>query len=437
MIINHLNNLKEEKNFSKNIDYNFKYNLLEKDENFREINIYLLNKCIVTGNNLFYPNNLIFSEKDNSIYRPIEETTMSLKDLKYSNTFKFSPKKIINQESTPVFYFIYNTDNYYHFIYDSLPYLLTYFFLKEKILDLKLLINYPNFNKKENYKFFNEFLDILSINNNDILFVKENTVYNKIYISSSYTHGHNSNLPPRKEIYDLYDKICFKIKNNNNNLNKNFPKKIYISRRTWLHNDFSNIGTNYTNRRKMMNENELVEKLKENNFEEIFTENLSTQDKILLFMNAEIIVGAIGGGMCNLLFANKVAKSITICSPGFLSVNERFKFSLNKCNNVLLNNNFHYSNEKYKKFMRVKDKKSKIVGEIIEVNNENVLINYSKNNISGWNSEINFDKKIINKEDLILLDKGLNSEWICNIDEVNNIIKNYNLNNTSCREKNI
>ena len=39
------------------------------------------------------------------------------------------------------------------------------------------------------------------------------------------------------------------------------PKLVYISRRTWINKDKSNIGTDYTNRRKMMNEDLLVEEL--------------------------------------------------------------------------------------------------------------------------------------------------------------------------------
>ena len=38
-------------------------------------------------------------------------------------------KKIINEN---VFFFIYNFDNYYHFLYDTLPYLYTYFELKKE-----------------------------------------------------------------------------------------------------------------------------------------------------------------------------------------------------------------------------------------------------------------------------------------------------------------
>ena len=32
----------------------------------------------------------------------------------------------------------------------------------------------------------------------------ENTLYKDLYISTSYTHDFDSNLPPRKEIFDFF-----------------------------------------------------------------------------------------------------------------------------------------------------------------------------------------------------------------------------------------
>ena len=41
--------------------------------------------------------------------------------------------------------------------------------------------------------------------------------------------------------FDLYKNIVDVVKEKYDN--KTTPPKLYISRRTWLHNDFSNIGT--------------------------------------------------------------------------------------------------------------------------------------------------------------------------------------------------
>ena len=276
--------------------------ILKKDENNRIINIYKLENCLVTGHNLYYPDVLLKTE--NMLILPLLERTMSLKtgNIYEKNNMEFN-KSIIQQEfyEGPLFFFIYNTDNYFHFLYDTLPYLISYLKLKETIPHIKLLMQYPNSQKREIYRFVLEMLEILNIYENDIILINEQTKYKEIYISTSYTHDIDSNLPPRKEIFDFYKEIVNIVHSKYNNIKT--PKKIYISRRTWLHNDFSNIGTNYTTRRKLVNEDELVEKLIKEGYVEIFTEKLSTIEKIQYFSNATHVIGAIGGGIANVLFS--------------------------------------------------------------------------------------------------------------------------------------
>ena len=45
------------------------------------------------------------------------------------------------------------------------------------------------------------------------------------------------------------------MKNNISRQLTNYPKRIYISR-TWVNNDIINIGTNYTTRQKIINEDD-------------------------------------------------------------------------------------------------------------------------------------------------------------------------------------
>ena len=255
----------------KNINFNEIY---EKDSTERNIGYSIFKNVSLTGRNIFYPNILLYSEYN--LISPYDEKIMSLNkdsfydDNKYYlqiNDNKDNKDKIIIEE--PIFFFIYNFDNYYHFLYDTLPYLFTYLELKKTITELKLLVNYPNKDKKDFYKFNKEFLEKI-IDLNDLIIHKENNIYRKVYVSSSLTHGGYSNNLPRKEIYKIYDLI----KNNINyeNINEKYLnlKKIYISRRTWINNDKSNIGTDYTSRRKMINEDILVNDLIKYNFIEIF-----------------------------------------------------------------------------------------------------------------------------------------------------------------------
>jgi capsular polysaccharide biosynthesis protein len=332
-----------------------------------------------------------------------------------------------NSYENPVFFFIYNFDNYYHFLYDTLPYLYTYLYLKKKIPNIKLLINYPNKFKKEFYRFNKEFLEKIVNINNDLLIHEENNIYSKIYISSSLTHGGYSNNPPRSEIYKIYDIIKSKVK-----LEITTPEYIYISRRTWINNDSTNIGTDYTNRRKMMNEHLLVEELIKLGFKEVFAENLSTDEKIKYFSNAKIIIGSIGGGMANLLFSNNNTKSIVLVTPYFLNINYRFKFSMESSDIIYFDDIITYKeNNKIPLYCRARicDNKSKYynkIGEIIEYNNKTnkYKMNISNNDVAGFNNLVNYDNDYFDESELKLLDNGLNSPYIVNIKKLLVIINN-------------
>jgi capsular polysaccharide biosynthesis protein len=259
-------------------------NYLQPDENGREINIYKLDNSQIVGD-LFYPNCLIYSS--DKFINPINEKIMSLKNLNSNKEFELDRNIIVDEVNDPVFFLIYNTDNYYHFIYDTLPYLITYNHLKSDISNLKLLMNYPNYESDKFYPFVKEFLEILDIKESDIIIAKDNVLYKSIYISSSYTHGVNSELPPRKEIYDFYKKIVNIVSSESD---KEYPSKIYISRRSWIHNDVSNIGTNYTLKRKLINEDELVDLLLSNGYVEVFAEKLSTIEKYKCFQKLKVLL---------------------------------------------------------------------------------------------------------------------------------------------------
>ena len=393
--------------------FNIYKNVFPIDKNGRKIDLYKFENCIVTGLNLYYPNVLINIE--NELVLPTLERTMSLNSgtiyEKNNMKFDFNKKEIKNICNTPLLFFIYNTDNYFHFLYDSLPYLISYLRLKSDIPELKLLMQYPNEQKTCFYPFINEFLEILNIFKEDIILVNEKTLYSEIYVSTSYTHDIDSNLPPRKEIYDFYQNIVSIVKNKYSYTNVSTPQKIYVSRRTWLHNDFSNIGTNYTTRRRLVNEDELVENLKREGFTEIFTENLTTVEKIMYFANATHVVGAIGGGISNVLFSPKTTKLEALVSPIFLDVNRRFKYSLD-CVDVNYNfNTEHVEKTEFKTYMRVKTKDGSI-GEIEKIYDNKILVSYTDGSNTGWNAQNKFKKVELNIEEVEKLDNGLNSPWI-------------------------
>jgi len=409
--------------------------LFPVDKHGRKINIYQLKDCIATGINLFYPNVLLKqNQTSDECVLPLLEKTMSLQSgtvyEKEGMWFEYSDTSITDTSITdtsitdtsirsiyrnPLFFFIYNTDNYFHFLYDSLPYLISFLSLKKSLPDLKLLMQYPNEQKKEIYPFVLEFLAILNIEQSDIIMVNKETQYETVYISTSYTHDIDSNLPPRNEIYEFYRDIVKRVKTTYlPDTQKEIPRKIYVSRRTHLHNDFHNIGTNYTTRRKLTNEDDLVAQLTHEGYTEVFTEKLTTVEKIIYFSNATHVVGAIGGGISNVLFSSPTTKLEAIISPTFMEVNQRFKYSLDGVDVTYNHNTEHIETSEFKRYMRVKSKDGKIIGEIEDINeNENtLLVSYTLDSSNtGWNAQNKYQQIKLNMKEVDKLDKGLNSAW--------------------------
>jgi len=396
------------------------------DDTGRNIGYSILNNTTIVGRNHFYPNVLFhcLGYHDSHIFSPYDEKIMSFnKDSFYDNNI-YTGKVCTKSEMIvydPLFFFIYNFDNYYHFLYDTIPYLHTFFKLKQSIPHLKLLVNYPNPKKNDFYKFN---LDLLQkfISREDIFIHQYENHYKTIYISTSLTHGGLSNLPPRKEIFYLYQidiprEIGFQY------------DCIYISRRTWINSDTSNIGTNYTTRRKMMNEDSLVEQLSSLGIQEIFSENLSIDEKIHLFRNAKLIIGSIGGGMSNLLFSLETTPSIVIVTPEFLEINYRFKYSMEHTDiSYFYNVETYKENNEIPLFTRVEvnDINTICIGEIVEYNEEKnqYLVNLSNNDVAGFNNDLSFKQRYFSREQMKLLDKGLNSPFIIDCNKLIKLVKN-------------
>lgn len=358
--------------------------------------MYCLNKCSIESFSTYYPNIVLKSK--GKLYYPTPETVASLKGIERKYQLESAPKHWT--EKCLVFFFIYNTDNYFHFLYDSLPYLINYLKLREKE-EVKLLMSYPYEGATAFYPFVTETLNLLGIKESDILIADKNTTYEKLYVSESYTY---KDKPPEQEVYDFYKKLI-----------PEESKKLYISRRSWIHGDFSNIGTNYTTRRVCANEDELVRYLLRQGYSEVFPETMSMLEKIRLFNNATHIIGALGGGLCNCLFCKPTCKVLVIESPGVLEVNGRLMNVINKTDFKVFSHTSHVSTDEFLKFMRVKY--HDIIGEIKSVQEKTVTINYCDNFLTGWNNEIQYKTVIAPKSECIKLDNGLNCEWQVNMNQ--------------------
>ena len=68
-------------------------------------------------------------------------------------------------------------------------------------------------------------------------------------------------------------------------------------------------------RRRLLNEEKIINRLKPHGFEVIVPSSLSVADQIEVFSQAEIVVGAHGSGFANMVFASPQAKLVEIHSP--------------------------------------------------------------------------------------------------------------------------
>jgi hypothetical protein len=108
----------------------------------RESFVIQLQNVRLTGRSIHYPNCLL--QTTDGLINPYDERVMSLQKDTFYDGDKWAPpsKQPPSKQvcSDPVYFFIYNVDNYYHFIYDSLPILAGYFSMRETNPSLQLLI---------------------------------------------------------------------------------------------------------------------------------------------------------------------------------------------------------------------------------------------------------------------------------------------------------
>ena len=292
-----------------------------EDENGRKIEVGYFFKSQFTGLSSHYPQPLIYSHYTDKLILPTIEQFMSLgRGTVYEETMHYdgglhSYDRLCN---VGVFYFAYNVSNYYHFIYDTLPYLYCYFEEKKRFPDIKLLVSPPE-GKEDLYPFVWDTLGLLGITREDVLFLDNHTLYKLIIVGSSLTHNGLSNTPPHKKVFDIINRLQGEYDG---------PEKVYVSRRTWMHNKTGNLGTNMTEARKCVNEDEVAEYFISRGYEEVFCENLSMKEKVGLFRGAKEVAGPIGGGMVNTIFSKPSTKVISINSPTFFDINTRFEYSM-------------------------------------------------------------------------------------------------------------
>lgn len=198
--------------------------------------------------------------------------------------------------------------NYLHFIIDVLYTYYFYFYFNLTIL-----------HKRDHNIWSQEICDLLNIKTEKI---KKFVVYEKIIIPFGNIHH---------KIYPIV-----KIKINEilvDNLNIPNYKRIYVSRRTESRDkDQDIIGENNTQKRKLINELEVVNYLKKYNFEEVFLEDYNFTEKVKMLNQSEIVIQCHGAGVATHFFTTN--NNLIVFKGGNYTMSNRLRHYI-KNNNKL------------------------------------------------------------------------------------------------------
>ena len=232
---------------------------------------------------------------DSHNYFPLTEDFYSFAELfrwgdnlKYSNFYsenfnkKFSKNlKEFKNISNVIVLGSSSFDNYYRNMMTFLPRI---FFIKEKKIKLAIHRNSSN-------KFRNFIRKICHLLNIKIQFV---------FLDDGFYKFTNSQIPQFLKKTDSLT-IINSLKRNNNSI----KEKIYVSR----------LNCNYRN---LINESDIIEKLKIIGFRIVDLNNFDIPEQIKLFSNAKIIVSPTGSALMNIAF----------CSPGtkVFEISPKYKF---------------------------------------------------------------------------------------------------------------
>lgn len=194
----------------------------------------------------------------------------------------------------------YDTRNFAHFLYDSVPRIL--YFIQ----------TFPGFAKTALYilggvktEFHSIILSAISkihgLDEWNFLFPKDRMI---LKISSSVFFFSDQKTAIMHPLHMCGPETISRIKNliNTINIPKDTPERIYISRRD-------------AGMRKLRNEDALIHSLKKNSFMDVILNGLKALDQIALLANAQHIVAPHGMGLTNIIFNNGNARLTELFNP--------------------------------------------------------------------------------------------------------------------------
>lgn len=209
--------------------------------------------------------------------------------------------------------------NYYHMLLDGVGCLVRYFELLESNKNIKLLVNQSPRSKQgvvNHPPFVIELLDLLGI---DWEYTDEHCVYERVYFGDTLGQTlAGKRIRPDNRQYALLKQCIRRAK-----LVAQTPQheKIYLSRRAHanpLNNRKAVIGEDNTVKRGLTNEDEVVDILASLGYTEVFGENYTLAEKIVLFNGMKKYISTAGAGVANILWTMPNSVSVGgIHTPGF------------------------------------------------------------------------------------------------------------------------
>ena len=210
--------------------------------------------------------------------------------------------------------------NYWHWLYDVLPRLK----ICEKIFNLNSIDYFLVPDIKLSFQ--KETLGILNISKEKIL-TSEKYRHLKANEIITTAHPYMFTNDPHSDAQKIPNWIMIWLKEKF--LKENIKKDLKFSKRIYI--DRSDSKSNVAHLRTVKNEQEIRKFLSVNGFDIIKLSDLSFSEQVVLFNNAEIIVGLHGSGFANIAFCNPQTKVIEFrnSSSGPIIENIAKKINLN------------------------------------------------------------------------------------------------------------
>jgi len=208
--------------------------------------------------------------------------------------------------------------NYYHCILDALGCLHYYFKMREKYPDIVLLINRtPRMGLEDYPPFVNEMFDLLNIT---WAYTDPTVTYEYIYFGDTLNQNEDGKrIRPDPAQWQLIDRL---VQNAKSRVQMPVYNKIYLSRRAHANplniNRKAVIGEDNTVKRGLVNEDSVVDILTDKGYIEVFGENYTLAEKIVMFSQMDKYISAAGAGVTNMLWVRDHDVSVGgIHTPGF------------------------------------------------------------------------------------------------------------------------